>query len=88
MIGPGSGGPRARIYKTRDILDWNSIFIAWTEDAWIQTTENPTSSMRIAQIIGPVVDVQCTSDATVDVVVATSLSAGKVTVEVLHLMGD
>ena len=45
-------------------------------------------SARINQIIGPVVDVQCTSDTTVDVVVATSLVAGKVTVEVQHLMGD
>ena len=47
-----------------------------------------TGSARIAQIIGPVVDVQCTSDGPVSVVVATSLIAGKVTVEVQHLMGD
>ena len=42
----------------------------------------------VAQIIGPVVDVQCSSDEAPSVTVAQSYKAGNVTVEVQLLLGD
>ena len=42
----------------------------------------------VAQIIGPVVDVQCSSDSAPSVTVAQSYKAGNVTVEVQLLLGD
>ena len=65
---------------------WRIRWFPWWPRQSISRCE--AGDYEITQIIGPVVDCQCTSGASSSVTVAQALRARRVTIEVQHLLGE